>query len=1107
MNKFYIFLSSLVFSGLSIADDTEIYGASAINENNSIKSNVLLIVDNSGSMDGDVEYHIADYDPNGIYAGEYDTDEFYLDTDANKSKGIPLSALETSDSTNCEDDVTTLSNFGKVTGNFQQKQKKSGWSSSLSTNSDRAVRCDSGSTARTIYTGHYLNYYHDSNYAVTTTRMEVVKKIVSDLTYTLDSVNLGMMRFDTSNSWYDDPDDGGMVEVPIADIATNAETIRSTVNTYTPYSWTPLSETLFEAYRYYSGGNIAFGNDTWPLSAAGSRSSSNYNKYDSPINHECQKNHIIMLTDGDPTHDTDANSAIQSLVSGLSLPSELSKNCSGDGGCMAELAYYLKNVDQSDEFTGDQVVTTYTVGAFGGITDEELLQKTASHGGGEYYPAEDPEALSKAINNIILKILSVDATFTAPAISVNAFNNAEHSNELFYAVFKPDDLSRWSGNLKKFKLGSDGVIYGQDTSTPAIDSSTGYFSDKSQDLWSLMTDEEIDDANGVADGKEVTLGGAANLLDPASRTLYSEAGVIDGNILPLLDSVVNATTLNVDDDEVDDLVKWIKGYNVKSTVDPTSSRYYIGDPLHSEPVVITYGGTEDNPDSTLYFGTNEGFIHAINTSTGQEEFAFIPQELLAMQNINYENSTAAGNRPYGMDGLITSWMYDLNGNNLIHDSSDNVESGEHVYLYSGMRRGGRSYYGLDVTHRDSPKLLFKIQGGVTPGFDKLGQTWSKMTIAKVMFNGAERFVLFFAGGYDTNQDGNDLPEEDTVGNAVYMVDATTGELLWTASNKNADLKITEMVNSIPASISAVDISGDDNIDYFFAADTGGRVFRFDINQDNTGASDFAQGGVIASIAGTDKAGNRRFYNRPNVALVTDKQNGDYLTIAIGSGYRAHPLNEVVEDRFYVIKDFHPYSAPTSYVTKTEAATNKISLTGTESADNTKLYNVSTLVTDGESALTTDMKKLLLYGGGWYVTLADSGEKVLSESTTYSGTILFTTFSPSTTRIGCGGDTGQSKLYALNQITAMATLDLDGDGDVDENDSSKTLTQSGIAPRPIISYRPNNNDDGVTSDDKGGEKDIIIGTEAFEYDDGTGTTCNTGNCYVIPQYWRQNETAQ
>jgi Tfp pilus tip-associated adhesin PilY1 len=159
-----------------------------------------------------------------------------------------------------------------------------------------------------------------------------------------------------------------------------------------------------------------------------------------------------------------------------------------------------------------------------------------------------------------------------------------------------------------------------------------------------------------------------------------------------------------------------------------------------------------------------------------------------------------------------------------------------------------------------------------------------------------------------------------------MVDASTGDLLWWASNLAADLNIATMTNSIPASISAVDITGDGFINYLFAADTGGRVFRIDINQTNAGKTNFALGGEIASLAGSDADNNRRFYNKPNVALVKDKQLGDYLTISIGSGYRAHPiLTTNVKNRFYVIKDLNPYEPPTTYTSKSEAPLDQVTL--------------------------------------------------------------------------------------------------------------------------------------------------------------------------------------
>ena len=266
--------------------------------------------------------------------------------------------------------------------------------------------------------------------------------------------------------------------------------------------------------------------------------------------------------------------------------------------------------------------------------------------------------------------------------------------------------------------------------------------------------------------------------------------------------------------------------------------------------------------------------------------------------------------------------------------------------------------------------------------------------------------------------------------------------------------------------------------------------------------------MIASLAGNDATNNRRFYNKPNVSLVKDKQYGDHLTIAIGSGHRAHPiLNKTEQNRFYLIRDFYPYTAPSSYSTKTEAPLTKSSLAEDESPDPTKLYNATALMTEGESALTSSMRQLVSRGGGWYVTFSNEGEKVLSESTTFAGAVIFTTFSPSSsTVIGCGADTGQSRTYALGQSNAMSVIDLDGDGDLDANDSSVTLTQSGIAPRPVVIYRP------------GGKKTIAIGTETIEDDrfkqrpydpECEGPDCNkdTAKRNIIPKYWRQNETIQ
>ncbi|WP_428773893.1 hypothetical protein [Vibrio sp.] len=54
----------------------------------------------------------------------------------------------------------------------------------------------------------------------------------------------------------------------------------------------------------------------------------------------------------------------------------------------------------------------------------------------------------------------------------------------------------------------------------------------------------------------------------------------------------------------------------------------MGDPLHSQPAAIVYGGTTEDPDIVVYSATNDGYVHALSGRTGKELWAFIPREHL-----------------------------------------------------------------------------------------------------------------------------------------------------------------------------------------------------------------------------------------------------------------------------------------------------------------------------------------------------------------------------------------------------------------------------------------------------------------------------------------------
>nr|MDA3869494.1 PilC/PilY family type IV pilus protein [Gammaproteobacteria bacterium] len=255
----------------------------------------------------------------------------------------------------------------------------------------------------------------------------------------------------------------------------------------------------------------------------------------------------------------------------------------------------------------------------------------------------------------------------------------------------------------------------------------------------------------------------------------------------------------------------------------------MGDPLHAEPALVQYGlidPTDPNsdPDLVAYVATNDGYLHAVDSLTGEEYFAFVPQEMLPkLQNI-FDDTGATG-KAYGLDGNVIAWINDVDRDGTISGADD------HVYLYFGMRRGGRYMYSMDVTDRNNPTLRWVLEGGTVDGdYEEMGQTWSAPNVEKIKINGAERTVLIFGAGYDTGQDVLTTRGVDTMGRGIFIVDADSGELLWRAGpDGGADLQLTNMLYSIPARITPIDVDGDGNTDRLYAGDMGGQLWRIDSN--------------------------------------------------------------------------------------------------------------------------------------------------------------------------------------------------------------------------------------------------------------------------------------
>ncbi|MFK8030887.1 MAG: PilC/PilY family type IV pilus protein [Gammaproteobacteria bacterium] len=883
-------------------------------------------------------------------------------------------------------------------------------------------------------------------------RLEVVQDVTNSLIDELEDVNIGMMKFDIRYTqrpgWENDYDllgQGGMVVHPISDLATNKSDLIQRINDIHHFGSTPLAETYYEAGLYYLGEKVDFGFDSWHGFQLEGDENTTYigqlyshpdsytgSKYDSPFRGTCQRNYIVYLSDGAPTYDDSAEDRMEDLMGDPDYTEHSETEClnadngSSSGRCIDEFAEFLYANDFNSTLDGKQNVVSHFIGF---NVDLPIFAEAARRGGGNYYQANNADQLREDLTDILKEVADSSDGFTAPAITVNAFDRTSHLDQLFFTVFKPTATSRWGGNLKKYKFeprdSGDGLVIVDANGDPAVDPDTGFFYDgrdpngqvnaalpKAQSYWSV--DE---DGNPIADGADVAVGGASSVLpvDPQQRNIYTNSGT---SVVTLESSTAFSTKL----DALHALGQgyeltsaewrnWALGYDVKDEDEDgsmTDARKDLGAPLHSKPTVVVYGGTTESPDAVIFMGTNDGLLHAISSQTGEELWAFMPEELHGIVPELAENAKSNGEIPYGIDGHIVVEKND-DGDGTITSTSP----GDKVYLYFGMRRGGDVFYKLDVTdYTAKPKVEWI--------FDKAtGQSWSRPVIAKVNFgtdaNPIAKKVVLIGGGYDPAQESQDSYTADVnvKGNAIHMIDADSGAELWRAAPitnapvTGAFLEVPEMKSPIPSSVRVLDMDIDGFVDRMYVNDLNGRLFRFDIHTDGT--SQRVTAGVIAELGGTDMSGvenNRRYYYAPDVAL-SSTSGTQFLTITMGSGFRANPLNQRTKDRLSGVRDYNVF--------------NKL---GIDSSSDGSEYNYdATFDTLSLIVGNNENQSVPVGAKGWYLTLGNDGRKALARSRIFQNKAFFTTYTPGEASASnpCAPAVGTGRLYTIDLRTGATVV--------------------------------------------------------------------------------------
>lgn len=568
-------------------------------------------------------------------------------------------------------------------------------------------------------------------------------------------------------------------------------------------------------------------------------------------------------------------------------------------------------------------------------------------GGGGWYNAANSQNIAQSIKDFHDNLGVTDGDpIGLQTIPEDPLTPYRMSNDVYKSMFEPTEKASWIGNFKKYYVETDNSV---NKLKDAWDISANSYDVQDWNKGGLLAKlknlknktDNSDPTKPIITERKVLINRDCQQIDNTTTYQFTEVGALKTINNKYLDiKCGSATTARPDDKGY--LLMNLLGYNVgnaATTADLTEANrtnWKVGMNLHSTPVKLTQEAVFNADNSVkerkdyMLFGTTQGVLHVVDAKTGEESFAFVPNEMLE----NTQQSKAFLEKPagvkadmaYGIDGAWTIYSEYAYGMKAVSSGSVSSEivatvgeiksdgkvvaKGKQI-AYGGLRMGGRSYYALDLSDISQPKLKFHIDPDrnriislqadgtykttTNTALAAMGQSWSKPTITNIMYNGAAKRVMVVGGGYDMEYEKTaPVITNATKGRMVYMFDADNGDLIWYAGGDNQStscgsgdsnhgMKMKDLY-SVVSRINAVDRDGDGLADHLYFGDLGGQVWRIDLNKD-LGTKDSGCGSYTMLF----KDSNSRFYEAPNFSVYGYEQ--PLAVVSIASGNRSLPYSD------------------------------------------------------------------------------------------------------------------------------------------------------------------------------------------------------------------------
>ncbi len=774
-----------------------------------------------------------------------------------------------------------------------------------------------------------------------------------------------------------------------------------------------------------------------------------------PVAQTCQKNFIMMVTDGLPTGTTGGalysagartntcnwNTTTNSCDSG-SFGTAATDLITSIGALRATTVPGFSSTDKdgTGAVTGKYDVQTYVVALGETVANAQALSVMNALGDaggtGPALPANDATAFTAAITKISDSITAKVGASAAVAVAnahVTSLDNASFATSY--------NSGTWTGDIDSF----------------AIDVTTGIPSTTS--LWTGGSASVQLDVRTSANRYLATSIDTAGAIGGVQFQPSSAA--IGGTLLSKVSAAQQSLLNTPSTTDGASVLAYLRGERSGETGGTYRTRVHLlSDMINGEPVLVrapnagyadagysSFASANASRPRMLFQGANDGMLHAYLASTGAEAWAYVPN--LVLGGLNNLTSKTAFTHKYYVDGTPAAGDVDFKQ----VDGATGTGTDWGTILVGGLGKGGRGYYALNITSPVAAseadlagKVMWEFPNSITNAAARsaarlnMGYSYGKPIIVKTRAKG---WVALVTSGYNNGTNSGDSGG-DGLGH-LYVINPKTGDLLKDIVTTGC----TVLAASNPcglAQLSAYVANGADNTaEYVYGGDLKGNLWRFNF----TGAS-VTDWTAVKFAALKDASGNKQpITTSPELALVGTQRmvyvgTGLYLGATDVPGTSGANASSSQTQSMYGLKDSLVTTLPLLLRTTLQQQT--FTTTGTTRTSSNNPVNYVTQ-------------------NGWYIDFPTTGERVNTDPTIALGALIFTTNIPSSVVCQPGGSSWQ---YFINLKTG-------GLVDYSTVGYSGVFLGNALASRPVLIQLPSGKVVSLvrSSDAKTIEKDVPV----------------------------------